>query len=144
MKLMFFNDFRLGVLRDEEVVDVTPIAESVPHVGPHDLISGVIEQFDTFRPRLEAAAKTNVGGDVHSTADLQVIENKNVSGAIYVIHSGVTIRNCRWVGMLIEGGASTVVEDCDLAPWWVLLTASFSGVMCSVPRTVFSSRRPIA
>ena len=57
MKLMFFNDFRLGVLRGEEVVDVTSVADSVPRVGPHDIIAGVIEHFDTFRPKLEDAAK---------------------------------------------------------------------------------------
>jgi 2-keto-4-pentenoate hydratase/2-oxohepta-3-ene-1,7-dioic acid hydratase in catechol pathway len=61
MKLMFFNDFRLGVLRGEEVVDVTSVVESVPRVGPHDIIAGVIEHFDTFRPRLEDAAKKGKG-----------------------------------------------------------------------------------
>ncbi len=57
MKLMYFNDFRLGVLRGDEVVDVTSVAQSVPHIGPQDLIAGVIEQFDALRPRLEDAAK---------------------------------------------------------------------------------------
>jgi 2-keto-4-pentenoate hydratase/2-oxohepta-3-ene-1,7-dioic acid hydratase in catechol pathway len=57
MKLMYFNDFRLGVLRGDEVVDVTSVAQSVPHIGPQDLIAGVIEQFDTLRPRLEDAAQ---------------------------------------------------------------------------------------
>ena len=68
MKLMFFNDFRLGVLRGAEVVDVTSAAESVPHIGPHDLIAGVIEHFDGLRPKLEAAAKSGKGlpvGSVH-------------------------------------------------------------------------------
>ncbi len=57
MKLMYFNDFRLGVLRGDEVVDVTAAAASVPHTGPQDLIAGVIEQFATLRPKLEDAAK---------------------------------------------------------------------------------------
>jgi 2-keto-4-pentenoate hydratase/2-oxohepta-3-ene-1,7-dioic acid hydratase in catechol pathway len=61
MKLMFFNDFRLGVVRGEEVVDVTSAIASVPHTGPHDLIAGVIEQFDTLRPRLEDAATAGKG-----------------------------------------------------------------------------------
>jgi 2-keto-4-pentenoate hydratase/2-oxohepta-3-ene-1,7-dioic acid hydratase in catechol pathway len=61
MKLMFFNDFRLGVVRGEEVVDVTSAVASVPHTGPHDLIAGVIEQFDTLRPRLEDAATASKG-----------------------------------------------------------------------------------
>jgi 2-keto-4-pentenoate hydratase/2-oxohepta-3-ene-1,7-dioic acid hydratase in catechol pathway len=66
MKLMFFNDFRLGVLRGEEVVDVTAVAASLPHTGPHDLIAGVIEQFDTLRASLEDAAKTGKGVAVGS------------------------------------------------------------------------------
>ena len=66
MKLMFFNDFRLGVVRGEEVVDVTSAAASVPHTGPHDLIVGVIEQFDTLRPRLEDAGKAGEGVPVGS------------------------------------------------------------------------------
>jgi 2-keto-4-pentenoate hydratase/2-oxohepta-3-ene-1,7-dioic acid hydratase in catechol pathway len=66
MKLMYFNDFRLGVLRGEEVVDVTAVAASVPHIGPQDLIAGVIEQFDTLRSRLEDAAKTGKGVSVGS------------------------------------------------------------------------------
>src|SRR5690349_24920456 len=66
MKLMFFNDFRLGVLRGEEVVDVTSVAESVPRTGPHDVIAGVIEHFDTFRPKLEDAASKGKGVPVGS------------------------------------------------------------------------------
>lgn len=66
MKLMFFNDFRLGVLRGDEVVDVTSAVESVPHIGPHDLIAGVIEHFDGLRSKLEAAAKSGKGVPVGS------------------------------------------------------------------------------
>jgi len=66
MKLMFFNDFRLGVLRGDEVVDVTAVADSVPRVGPQDVISGVIAGFDEFRPKLEAAAKSGKGVPVGS------------------------------------------------------------------------------
>lgn len=61
MKLMFFNDFRLGVLKGEDVVDVTSLTEALPRTGPHDIIAGVIEQFDTFRPRLEEAAAKGKG-----------------------------------------------------------------------------------
>lgn len=66
MKLMFFNDFRLGVLKGEDVVDVTSLTEALPRTGPHDIIAGVIEQFDTFRPRLEEAAAKGKGVPVSS------------------------------------------------------------------------------
>ena len=45
MKILFFDDFRLGVLKDDVVVDVTSAVKDVPHLGPHDLINGVIAQF---------------------------------------------------------------------------------------------------
>jgi 2-keto-4-pentenoate hydratase/2-oxohepta-3-ene-1,7-dioic acid hydratase in catechol pathway len=56
MKILYFDDFRLGVLRGEdEVVDVSDLVQDVPHTGPHDLINGVIARFDEFRPKFEAA-----------------------------------------------------------------------------------------
>ena len=56
MKLLYFDDFRLGVVHDDGVVDVSAAVEAVPHTGPHDLISGVIERFEDLRTDLEAAA----------------------------------------------------------------------------------------
>jgi 2-keto-4-pentenoate hydratase/2-oxohepta-3-ene-1,7-dioic acid hydratase in catechol pathway len=56
MKLAFFNDYRLGVVTGDGVVDVSAAVESVPHVGPHDLINGVIARFAEYRPRIEDAA----------------------------------------------------------------------------------------
>ena len=56
MKLLHFDDFRLGVLNGDNVVDVSYIANEIPHIGPHDRINGLIENFDNFRDRLETAA----------------------------------------------------------------------------------------
>ena len=56
MKLLYFNDFRLGVLRGESVVDVTPVVQNVPHTGPGNLIIGVIERWSELRGPLEKAA----------------------------------------------------------------------------------------
>jgi len=42
VKLLFFDDFKLGVLKGDAVFDVSSLVESVPHTGPHDLISGLI------------------------------------------------------------------------------------------------------
>ena len=58
MKLMYFDDFKLGVLNGDSVVDVSSIVQDIPHTGPHDLISGLIERFDDYRERLESAAVT--------------------------------------------------------------------------------------
>jgi 2-keto-4-pentenoate hydratase/2-oxohepta-3-ene-1,7-dioic acid hydratase in catechol pathway len=56
MKLLFFNDFKLGVLKGDQVVDVSKAVQQVPHIGPHDLISGVIARFGELRKSLEEAA----------------------------------------------------------------------------------------
>jgi 2-keto-4-pentenoate hydratase/2-oxohepta-3-ene-1,7-dioic acid hydratase in catechol pathway len=56
MKLLFFDDFKLGVLRRDSVVDVSQAVRDIPHIGPHDLISGLIERFADYRGRLEHAA----------------------------------------------------------------------------------------
>jgi len=56
MKLLYFDDFRLGVLKGDAVVDVSKIVQGIPHTGPHDLISGLIERFADYRKKLEKAA----------------------------------------------------------------------------------------
>ncbi len=62
MKLMYFNDFRLGVLKGTEVVDVTAAVQNVvPHTNPGNLIIGVIEQWASVRGRIEAAANSGKG-----------------------------------------------------------------------------------
>jgi 2-keto-4-pentenoate hydratase/2-oxohepta-3-ene-1,7-dioic acid hydratase in catechol pathway len=57
VKLLFFDDFRLGVLNGDAVVDVSDVVRDMPHTGPHDLINGLIEKFDQYRERLEAAGR---------------------------------------------------------------------------------------
>jgi 2-keto-4-pentenoate hydratase/2-oxohepta-3-ene-1,7-dioic acid hydratase in catechol pathway len=56
MKLLFFDDFRLGVLAGESVVDVSPAVSALPRVHPQDVIRGVIEQWAQYRAILEQAA----------------------------------------------------------------------------------------
>src|SRR5262245_45133461 len=56
MKIVFFDDFKLGVLKGEGVVDVSTVVKDIPRLGPQDVIRGVIERFAELRPRLEAAA----------------------------------------------------------------------------------------
>jgi 2-keto-4-pentenoate hydratase/2-oxohepta-3-ene-1,7-dioic acid hydratase in catechol pathway len=56
VKILYFDDFRLGVLKDDVVVDVTSAVKDVPHIGPHDLINGVIERWSEYRTKVEQAA----------------------------------------------------------------------------------------
>ncbi len=61
MKLLFFDDFRLGVLRGDAVIDVSDVVRSVPHTGPHDLINGLIERFAEFKASLLDAIERGEG-----------------------------------------------------------------------------------
>jgi 2-keto-4-pentenoate hydratase/2-oxohepta-3-ene-1,7-dioic acid hydratase in catechol pathway len=61
MKLVVFNDFRLGVLKGDTVVDVSATVQDIPHTGPHNLMSGLIERFAERRKSLEEAAARGRG-----------------------------------------------------------------------------------
>ena len=61
MKLLYFDDFRLGVLKGDTVVDVTDVVSDIPHTGPHNLINGLIKRFEDYRGSLEAAVAQGTG-----------------------------------------------------------------------------------
>ena len=61
MKLLFFDDFKLGVLNGDAVVDVSQAVKDIPHLGPQDIINGVITRWSEYRPKLEQAAKAGRG-----------------------------------------------------------------------------------
>ena len=64
MKILLFDDFKLGVLKGDSVVDVSSVVRDIPRVGPQDLMAGLIENFAAYRPRLEEAAAKGNGVDV--------------------------------------------------------------------------------
>jgi len=66
MKLLFFDDFKLGVLNGDQVVDVSDAVKDIPRIGPQDVINGVITRWAEYRPKLEAAAKAGRGVPVRS------------------------------------------------------------------------------
>ena len=61
MKLAFFDDFKLGVIGDGAVVDVSDAVSGISHTSPQDLINRVIENFDDFRGALQQAADSGSG-----------------------------------------------------------------------------------
>ena len=56
VKLLLFDDFKLGVLRGDGVVDVSDTVKEIPHTGPGDLMSGLIARFADYRKKIEDAA----------------------------------------------------------------------------------------
>ena len=61
MKFLFFDDFKLGVLKGDAVVDVSEAVRDIPHTGAHNLINGVIERFADYKGRLEEAVNRGKG-----------------------------------------------------------------------------------
>ena len=61
MKLLYFNDYKLGVLNGDNVVDVTAVVRDIPHNTPGELINGLIERFHDYRRPLEDAVKAGQG-----------------------------------------------------------------------------------
>lgn len=56
MKLALFDDFRLGVVTGDSVVDVSAAVSDIPRPHPGALMNGLIECFADYRAKLEAAA----------------------------------------------------------------------------------------
>ena len=68
MKILRFNDDRIGVLKGEDrVVDVSEVVSYRVEKGPQRVIEEVIEKFDTLRGGFERAAS--------QTAAVQVATN---------------------------------------------------------------------
>jgi 2-keto-4-pentenoate hydratase/2-oxohepta-3-ene-1,7-dioic acid hydratase in catechol pathway len=58
MKLAFFNDYKLGVVKGDGIVDVSAVVHDIRHTTPGNLISGLIEHFVAWQGKLETAAAT--------------------------------------------------------------------------------------
>jgi 2-keto-4-pentenoate hydratase/2-oxohepta-3-ene-1,7-dioic acid hydratase in catechol pathway len=72
MKLLYFNDYRLGVLKGERVVDVTSVVQNVPHTGPGNLIIGVIERWSDLRGPIDKAASGSNAGTGLPVAQVKI------------------------------------------------------------------------
>lgn len=61
MKLCYFNDFRLGVVKGDQVVDITDAVKDLPHRDTRDLILGLIANWDSHKAKVEKAAAAGKG-----------------------------------------------------------------------------------
>jgi len=57
MKLTFFDDYKLGVVNGDSIVDVSAAVASVPNTSPGDLINHVIADWDNLKSGIEQAAQ---------------------------------------------------------------------------------------
>jgi 2-keto-4-pentenoate hydratase/2-oxohepta-3-ene-1,7-dioic acid hydratase in catechol pathway len=70
MKLLCYNDNRVGVIKADRVIDIMSIIQSIPHRGPGDLINRMIEHFSDLRPRIE---RTLVEGSGVPLAQVKIL-----------------------------------------------------------------------
>jgi 2-keto-4-pentenoate hydratase/2-oxohepta-3-ene-1,7-dioic acid hydratase in catechol pathway len=61
MKLAYFDDFQVGVLKGDRIVNVTSLLGDIPHRDRLDLMAGLIEQFDGYKPKIEAEVAAQEG-----------------------------------------------------------------------------------
>ena len=59
--VLYGDDFKLGVLKNNKVIDASEISDGIPHNTPQQLISNVIENFDRHRATLESLAEKEQG-----------------------------------------------------------------------------------
>src|SRR5580658_1108741 len=61
MKLAFFDNYKLGVVVGDKIVDVSSVTKNIKALGPQDVIRTVIEKWSTYKGKLAAAAKKGKG-----------------------------------------------------------------------------------
>jgi 2-keto-4-pentenoate hydratase/2-oxohepta-3-ene-1,7-dioic acid hydratase in catechol pathway len=84
MRLAVFDDSRLGLLQDEQVVDVSDLVGAGAGDWPPVFLLRAIAGFDRLRPRLEEAARTRPGvplGQVQLRAPV-VFPNKVIAAPV--------------------------------------------------------------
>jgi 2-keto-4-pentenoate hydratase/2-oxohepta-3-ene-1,7-dioic acid hydratase in catechol pathway len=61
VKLVFVDDFKLGVIKGKNVVDVSDAVADIHHTSPQDLVNRLIEDFSVHQGRLEAMVNEKEG-----------------------------------------------------------------------------------
>lgn len=64
MKLVFFDDYRLGVLRDDGVVDVSAAITNLHYHTAQELLTQVIERWDIYQDAIASAADSGTARSV--------------------------------------------------------------------------------
>ena len=61
MKLALFNDYRPGLIRNDRLIDVSLVTETLGYHSPQEMMTMLITGWETFGPRLETAAAGQQG-----------------------------------------------------------------------------------
>ncbi len=66
MKLVFFDDFKLGAIKNDAVVDLSDGVKGIAHTSPQDLLSQVIESWSEYAGALQNIVDQNAGTPLSS------------------------------------------------------------------------------
>ena len=61
MKLAFFNDYQLGVIKDSRIIDASPALEGISYYSPQELMKMVITGWGEIQPKIEQAVAGKKG-----------------------------------------------------------------------------------
>jgi len=61
MRLTYFDDHRLGAVKGDAIVDLTPLLASLPHRDTQDLMPALIAEFSALRAEIEAHLSSGTG-----------------------------------------------------------------------------------
>lgn len=61
MKLTFFDDYQLGIITGDQIVEISRVSKQIEHSTPQQLMNEVIAQFSDLEPELEKALRSNQG-----------------------------------------------------------------------------------
>ena len=55
MKLAFFNDYQLGVIKGDRIIDAGSAVDGISYHTPQELMKMLIEDFSDLEPEIESA-----------------------------------------------------------------------------------------
>ena len=68
MKLAFFNDYQLGVIKEDGIVDISDALSSISYRTPQEQIQTVIADFDNLRPAIADTAENGTATALDSVS----------------------------------------------------------------------------
>ena len=61
MKLVLYNDYIPGVLKNDRVVDISHLVAAIPHIDGTTLMNGLIADFDQYKTAISQATEATAG-----------------------------------------------------------------------------------
>lgn len=111
MKLVFFDDFKLGLVKDNRVVDLSEAVRDVSAPTPQDLLNAVIVGFkDRYRARFEEAARRGASTPLHRVRLRSPVPRpgKIVAMAGNYLENGALKNNPRPISAFLKSSESVI------------------------------------